>query len=132
MRSEIVRFDKNCILPFSVLSLTRHYNLHSTVLFRPGTFGLGDLHYIVMCIRIHRARFQGSTMQVRGWYRYKQPESGLPVSSTSNSEYGREKNRLAFVIDPASPETVEDRNAIKGRDRLEDPGDGAHKNRSFL
>ena len=56
----------------------------------------------------------------------------FPVSSTSNSEHGREKIHLAFVIDPASPDAVENRNAIKGRDRLEDPGDGAHKNRSFL
>lgn len=96
MRSEIVRFDKIWILPFSVLSLTQHYNLHSTVLFRPGTFGLGDLHYIVMCIRIHRARFQGSTMQVRGWYKYKQPESELPSLKYVKLRARKGKNSSRF------------------------------------
>lgn len=94
-----------------------------------GTF---DLNYLQYMHAYGVSLSRHITAQVRGQYRYKQSESELSVLEGSRSEHKKETNHLSLVIVPVSSNIVEDRNAVQGREWLEDMRNRVHRYRSFL
>ena len=58
--------------------------------------------------------FERVQRKVHSWYRYERSGSALSVLELSNLEQERgETIRLAFVVNPVSSNTIEDRNGVK-------------------